>query len=620
MIEHVQNSQFLPTGTMLAGRYRVEGQLGAGGMGAVYRGFDEQLQRLVALKLLNESKRLDREAAAMAQLTHPNIVKIHSIDVLEGDARFLVLEYVEGRTLRDIVEQDGPIPAARTIEITQQVLQALAHAHQQRVVHRDLKPQNVMIDKHANVKVLDFGIAKLIGTDGQRVTQTGEIIGTPEYISPEQCTAGDITAATDIYALGCCMYYMLTGTPPFHGQSVMEVFLKQLHEPPPPAQNADEGLAEVIAKAMAKDPAARFQSAEEMSEAIRTRRVGGSPMSASKPTGDRKALPKRVSAVGAATVGIFLGIILSNLLPHEATTQPPLDHEHAFRELKIIGHHFADRKISPYDLAELQRMEPVMTAESANPSEQIEYASDCVAANLLLRNMPEYERHARRLLRIKCIPKMDDHFDRAALCTLLSFLTSEGRILEGLEIIDQQRIEATEGGATAPQLRTLEYDALTFAKRNRLLSRFEDVEKKLTAGGPLQVRIADYEVLRNARDEARRRELRPTNKTGDYGSVIDYLEAPHSFQSPALRAHAFNTWGDGLRFEGETVPAKNRYEHALDEARAGLKRKNLSEFEKMGCKLGIEDALDGLAALKSPAESARAALRDAASPAPEDAY
>jgi len=258
----------------LGGRYRVEHELGRGGMAKVFRGTDTVLSRTVAVKVLAPQfaddqgfvERFRREAQAAARIGHQHIVSVFDTGSDDG-VHYIVMEYVEGRTLAEFLAGGGRIMPDRAIGIAQDVCRALEAAHAQGVVHRDIKPGNIMLNPHGEVKVTDFGIARLTTTT-ETLAQTAAILGTASYLSPEQAQGQPVDGRTDIYSLGCVVYEMVTGRPPFLGDTPVAVASKQvLEQPVPPSRlNADvtPALDAVILRALAKNPADRYQSAEEM--------------------------------------------------------------------------------------------------------------------------------------------------------------------------------------------------------------------------------------------------------------------------------------------------------------------------------------------------------------------
>src|SRR5262245_4091561 len=254
------------------GRYRVVRKLGTGGMANVYLAEDQELGRSVAIKMLDERhsqdeqfvERFRREAKNAAGLSHPNIVSIYDRGEAEG-TYYIAMEYLEGRTLKELLVTRGPTPIAVAIDYTRQILAGLGFAHRPGIVHRDIKPPNVVVAPDGRLKVTDFGIARS-GTS--QMTETGSIIGTAQYLSPEQAKGAPVTPASDIYSVGIVLYEMLTGTVPFTGDTPLEIAMKHLSTTPlPPSEQRREiphELDSIVLRALAKDPADRYQSADEM--------------------------------------------------------------------------------------------------------------------------------------------------------------------------------------------------------------------------------------------------------------------------------------------------------------------------------------------------------------------
>jgi eukaryotic-like serine/threonine-protein kinase len=256
-------------GTVIDGRYHVLGKLGAGGMADVYCAEDTHLGRKVALKLLHARfaqdqefvERFRREASSAAGLQHPNVVGVYDRGEFEG-TYYIAMEYCEGRTLKDIVARTALDPA-RAIAITKQMLVATRFAHRRNVIHRDLKPHNVILDSEDNVKVTDFGIARAGASD---ITEVGAIMGTAQYLSPEQAQGRPVTEASDLYSIGVVLFEMLTGKAPFDGDSAVAVALKHVNQPAPSPRElvpaVPPELEAVVLKALAKDPAQRYGDAD----------------------------------------------------------------------------------------------------------------------------------------------------------------------------------------------------------------------------------------------------------------------------------------------------------------------------------------------------------------------
>ncbi|MGI8984868.1 MAG: protein kinase domain-containing protein, partial [Acidimicrobiales bacterium] len=264
---------------VLGGRYRLARHLARGGMAEVYVAEDQLLNRTVAVKVLfpelarDEAfvERFRREARAAASLNHHNVVSVYDFGEDEG-SWFIVMEYVEGRTLRDIIRSEGKMDPVRAAALAAEVAAALVAAHARGIIHRDVKPANVLITAGAGtVKVADFGIARAADAR-QDLTMPGTVLGTATYLSPEQAQGADVDARTDVYSLGMVLYEMVAGKPPFTGESPVAVAYQQLNEiaPPPSTKNplVPPALDAVVMKAMAKDPAQRQATAQELREEL----------------------------------------------------------------------------------------------------------------------------------------------------------------------------------------------------------------------------------------------------------------------------------------------------------------------------------------------------------------
>src|ERR1700761_309298 len=260
-------------GTTLSGRYRLESRIGSGGMSTVYRAHDETLERSVAIKLMNREvatdsdqlERFRREARAVARLSHQNIV--HVIDAGEDEGRpYIVLEYIDGETLKERIRRLGRLPIPEAVAYCVEIARALGAAHANQVVHRDVKPQNVLIDHEGTAKVTDFGIARTLEEQG--LTADGRVLGTTDYVSPEQALGRPVTGQSDLYSLGVVLYEMLTGDVPFHGDSQVAVAMKHVREQIPDVQlkrpEVSAALAAVVETATAKRLAERYADAADL--------------------------------------------------------------------------------------------------------------------------------------------------------------------------------------------------------------------------------------------------------------------------------------------------------------------------------------------------------------------
>src|SRR3954451_19375818 len=258
--------------TVFDGRYKIIRKLGAGGMADVYLAEDQELARRVAIKILNDRhaaddqfvERFRREAKNAAGLSHPNIVSIYDRGDSEG-TYYIAMEYLEGRSLKELIVSRGSAPVRTAIEYARQILAAVGAAHKQGIVHRDIKPHNVLVGPEGRLKVTDFGIAR---SGASQMTEVGSIIGTAQYLSPEQARGSQVDQTSDLYSVGVVLYELLTGQVPFTGDTPLEIAMKHLSEVPKPPSELREDvppdLDMVVVRALAKDPSERYQSAEEM--------------------------------------------------------------------------------------------------------------------------------------------------------------------------------------------------------------------------------------------------------------------------------------------------------------------------------------------------------------------
>ncbi|MDT4913997.1 MAG: eukaryotic-like serine/threonine-protein kinase [Pseudonocardiales bacterium] len=256
--------------TIVDGRYRITGRIGTGGMADVYCAHDEHLGRDVALKMLHRRfaqdqefvERFRREASAAAGLQHPNVVGVFDRGEFDG-TYYIAMELLRGRTLKELIQQEAPLDQVRALDITTQILRAAGFGHRRGVIHRDFKPQNVIVDDEDRVKVTDFGIAR---AGASAITETGSIMGTAQYLSPEQAQGTAAEEASDLYSIGIMLFEMISGRLPFDGDSAVAVALRHITEPPPPLHqlrpDVHPGLEAIVNQALAKDPRRRFQDAD----------------------------------------------------------------------------------------------------------------------------------------------------------------------------------------------------------------------------------------------------------------------------------------------------------------------------------------------------------------------
>lgn len=276
----------LAPGTLVAGRYRIEALVGVGGMGMVYRAADERLDLPVALKVLRQElgvvrgaeERFVRELILARQVSHRNVVRIHDLGEDDG-VSFLTMDYVEGRSLQEVLREDGPLPPERAIEVARQIAEGLAAAHDEGVVHRDLKPANVLLDDSGRAYITDFGVARSVSGSG--LTRTGGVLGTPGYLSPEQARGEEVDGRSDLYSLGLLLFEMLTGELPFRGETLAEVLGERLTGRPRTLSEtgvpASAGLERIVARCLAREPDDRYPDARALAADLASGAAAGPP-------------------------------------------------------------------------------------------------------------------------------------------------------------------------------------------------------------------------------------------------------------------------------------------------------------------------------------------------------
>jgi eukaryotic-like serine/threonine-protein kinase len=293
-------------GRVLDEKYRIDAEIGAGGMATVYRATRLHIGDTVAIKVLHAellrdpqfAERFRREAQTAARLKHPNVVAIYDFGVSSDGVIYFVMELVEGRSLRAIVREQGPMPAALAGKIVDQVCAALTEAHRQKIVHRDIKPANIVVESSSDgprVKVLDFGIASLRDGAALGLTQLGDVLGTPAYMSPEQCLGEELDGRSDIYSVGVVLFEMLCGVVPFNSPTATAVVMQHVHQAPPPLRvlnvSVTPAVEAVVLRALAKRREDRFESARELAGAL-SAAVHGAHVSSAPDIGVKPAYPE----------------------------------------------------------------------------------------------------------------------------------------------------------------------------------------------------------------------------------------------------------------------------------------------------------------------------------------
>lgn len=327
----------IDVGTLLADRYRLEAQIGSGGMSTVYRAFDTVLERTVAIKLMHRNlaehseqlERFGREARAVARLNHPHIVQV--IDAGEDDdTPFIVFEHVKGETLKERVQRAGRLPVTEAVAYAIEIARALGAAHERNIVHRDVKPQNVLINEEGVAKVTDFGIARTLEEHG--LTADGRVLGTTDYVSPEQAMGHDVDGQSDVYSLGIVLYEMLVGDIPFHGENQVAVAMKHVREELPDVQrlrpSIGTALAAVVDRATAKSLDVRYLGTEELVadlEDVLTIEAGRRGETTGEATAVFRSLPQaqrrranlrpgRRSVIGVALLAVIAALVVGGIV------------------------------------------------------------------------------------------------------------------------------------------------------------------------------------------------------------------------------------------------------------------------------------------------------------------
>jgi len=369
------DSGLFPRGQMLGGKYEVISLLGKGGMGTVYRVQQVFLNEELALKVLDNRResdgvhmrRFQQEAKAAYSLSHPNLVKVHDFGLLDNGQPYLVMDLIEGVTLARYIKEHGPLVLDEVGPLFAQACFGLSHAHNQSVIHRDIKPTNIMLvtglplGTEGSVKIVDFGIAKLASDHGgeiQTLTRTGEIIGSPLYMSPEQCSGAPVDHRTDIYSLGCVLFEALTGTPPFLGDNVLRTMMMHQTEPAPLLKEASlgkefpEGLKQIVDKMLRKSPSERYQNlglvAHDLARACKDGGLITGPRSATKaqPKGSKAFSITARQYYASMAMIVLITAIVTELVSHVLQRTPA---ELTFSPSPSVG-----RSIAQHDTKDIQ--------------------------------------------------------------------------------------------------------------------------------------------------------------------------------------------------------------------------------------------------------------------------
>ncbi|EIM07748.1 Serine/threonine-protein kinase prkC [Planococcus antarcticus DSM 14505] len=405
-------------GKSINGRYKIKELIGGGGMSNVYLAHDMILDRDIAIKILrydfsNEEelrRRFQREALSTTSLAHPNIVNIFDVGE-DGSVHYLVMEYVPGKTLKEYIMEHSPVSPERAVEIMKQLTSALAHAHHNQIVHRDIKPQNILMDAEGNVKISDFGIAMALSATSY--TQTNSVLGTVHYLSPEQARGGMANKKSDIYSLGIVMYELITGKLPFSGESAVSIALKHLQTETPSLRDSvpdlPQSLENVVLKATAKNIQHRYQSADEMEADLVTvllpERLNELKFMVPVDQDETRAMPviKDSAAYTSATDTKTMPLLLSG-----SKKEPKASGEKKKKWPWILGvlaflligglvlaiafpGLFEPRQIAVPDVSEMERNEALEELQAAGftAGEETEEYSEQIEANHIIRTIPE---------------------------------------------------------------------------------------------------------------------------------------------------------------------------------------------------------------------------------------
>lgn len=331
-------------GMLLAGKYEFISTIGKGGMGVIYKARQPILDKIVAIKMLHahlmtpESLiRFQQEGKAISTLSHPGVVTVHDFGLTDKDQPYMVMDYVEGKILSTVLSEQGSLDLDRTMHLFLEICDVISHAHKNGILHRDLKPSNIMlIDEGTtkeSVKILDFGIAKLMSDDGTgRVTRTGEALGSPLYMSPEQALGKPTDQSSDLYAIGCVMFECLTGSPPFVGSSIMDIMLKHINDAPPKLKESSLGkdfpaeIESVVRKLLSKNQKDRYQSADELSFDLLALQKGEAPKVIVLPQSygveDTSGRATTIKLIVLSVAIIVIGIVITSALVKHLFARP----------------------------------------------------------------------------------------------------------------------------------------------------------------------------------------------------------------------------------------------------------------------------------------------------------
>ena len=470
-------------GRVLDGRYELVEFIGKGGMALVYKAVDQRTHHDVAVKILRPEfnndeeflSRFEREAIAASKMSHHNIVNLLDVG-LDGDCRYLVMEYVEGETLKEIIQERGPLPPATAAQIAIRILSALQHAHKNGIIHRDIKPQNILVHSEGHIKVADFGIARVAGS--HTISKADSVMGSVHYFSPEQAQGDDVTFASDIYSVGVVMYEMMTGYVPFDGETPVAVALQHISAIPKPMTelkpDIPPAMEKIVMKALEKKPENRYQSALDMAQDLHRaihepegdwlNRIQDKPIPSisqvqKKPPADPKKKRRRLMIRILASTGV--AVLLALL----------------FKGAYMIYDEVVNSTTAPYVEDETEENALRLIARAGLVAEISRASSSTEPAGVVILQVPEFDTHMKK--------------GETLLITVSTGPEEQAIPLITDKTVDQARTELEKIGFS---LLVLPGRVVSEKPRDTVLSQSPAAGEMLSVGGIIQVTLSGGKV------------------------------------------------------------------------------------------------------------------------------
>lgn len=569
-------------GKLLAGRYRIDELLGSGGMGEVYRAYDMTMDREVAIKLVRNDgtvdekqfRRMQNEAKALAALDHPNIVKVQAVNFggVDGYLGLIAMELVCGETLQEKVKGDGPLKAEDAEKICAAIADALAHAHSKGVVHRDLKPHNIIVTTGGGIRIMDFGIAKLIGVQDQRLTRTGEVVGSPQYMSPEQCSNQSIDQRSDIYSLGALMYFLLTGSPPFDGATVLEVLMKHSSEAPNLEAITDQRIKAIIAKCLAKNPDDRFQFAQEVSDCLRNK--SAAPLLIPQRSQSSARIRPRISLQVSIGLAAILAILLVTSFVTTRTTNAPQSEKADFdlKHLQKITEKIQRQNFAAEDVQQLEAMRDQIIARKDNDLTN-DYESILLYAYQQQGSTKTSEQYDRVISSYQALGEYPEYW----VIDYFDFLARNGLVERAERTSEQWCTMLANRKSVDPQINAF-YTRLTRILLGGVLARCHQTQKLNDLSESLSKNAEAYDAEIFSRFEYQHQ----SNPALQIRFSQPYLSLPYTHKLPGFRAIAL--WIAAEETAGNPRVALDNCQSGLKEAEGGLKDTQVSALQRQRCK------------------------------------